>query len=405
MGIVSSIGHNVDAMWDALVQGRSGVRRVEGLNAEQYPTRIAGYIADFRPEDTIDPREARRMARFSQFAVVASRAALADADYRPDGEALRAGVLLGNGIGGLDEVERGMRTLVARGGMRVPPAMIMMIISNMAAFHVAHTFGLLGYNNTVVTACAAGTQSIGEAYEAIRRGQADVLVCGGAEAALCELSLAAFSVNHAYSRRNDDPARASRPFDRDRDGFVPSEGAGILVLERLSHALDRGARIHAEVLGYGTSTDAYHVVTPEPTGAGAARAMTWALEAAGLAAADVDYINAHGTSTLAGDVAETRAVKAALGRHAYRIPMSATKSMTGHPMGAAGGIEAIATIKTIQTGCIHPTINLDHPDPECDLDYVPHVARRADVRVAISNSFGLGGQNASIILARYEPGA
>jgi 3-oxoacyl-[acyl-carrier-protein] synthase II len=273
----------------------------------------------------------------------------------------------------------------------------------MAAFHVARTFGLRGYNSTVVTSCAAGTQAIGEAAEVIRKGWADVMVCGGTESPLCELALAMFSVGHAYSRRNDEPEKASRPFDIDRDGFVLGEGAGVLVLERLTHAEARGARIRAEVLGYGVASDAYHVIAPEPNSAGAARAITWALRSAGVAPAQIDYVNAHATGTPLGDISETKAIKLGLGERAHRVPITASKSMLGHLFGAAGAVEAIATIKTLETSLIHPTINLDHPDPECDLDHVPHAVRSADVHIAMSNSFGLGGQNAVVIVARYLP--
>lgn len=404
MGALTSLGSNVAATWDGLVQGRSGVRRWEEPEAEHYPSRIISLVDDFQPEDYIEPKSARRMSRFAQFAVAAGRMALDDARYTVDGDGSRVGVVLGNGVGGLSDLEHGVRTLMAKGGMRISPFLITMTPSNLAAFHVAHTFGLRGYNSTVVTACASGTQAIGEAFEVIRRGQADALLCGGTEAGLCELVIAMFSVNRAYSRRNEEPEKASRPFDLERDGFVPAEGAGVLLLERLSQAEARGARIYAEVLGYGASSDAYHLIAPEPEGAGAGRAMQWAIQSAGIAPQQIDYINAHAASTPLGDAAETRAIKAVLGDHAYRVPISATKSMLGHLFGAAGGVEAIATVKTVETGWIHPTINLDSPDPECDLDYVPHQARRADVRIAMSNSFGLGGQNAVVILGRYEAG-
>ena len=313
-----------------------------------------------------------------------------------------AGVLLGCAIGGFDETDNAIRTLIEKGGMRISPFYIVMIPANMAAFHVAKTYGFVGYNNTCTTACAAGTQAIGEAAEVIRRGDANVMITGGTEAAFGEVALAAFSVGRAYSTRNDEPEKASRPFDKDRDGFVGAEGSGILVLESLSHALQRGAPIYAEVLGYGASNDAYHLIAPDPEAEGASLAMRMALKNAGVDPAHVDYINAHGTGTPLGDVAETVAIKKALGDHAHQVPVSSTKSMIGHLWGAAGAAEAIATIKTLQMGVVHPTINLDTPDPECDLDYVPHEPREVPAKIAMSNSFGLGGQNASIVFSRYQ---
>jgi 3-oxoacyl-[acyl-carrier-protein] synthase II len=286
--------------------------------------------------------------------------------------------------------------------MRLSPFFIVSMPTNLAAFQIAFTFGLRGYNNTVSTACAAGSQAIGEASEVIRRGQAEVIVTGGCEGGLCELALAAFCVGKAYSTRNDEPTKASRPFDKDRDGFVAGEGAGVLVLESLPHALRRGAKIYCEVLGYGASSDAYHLIAPDPTGSGAGRAMRGALKSAGLPPQAIDYVNAHAASTPLGDMAETCAMKLALGEHAYKVAVSSSKSMIGHLWGGAGGAEGIAAIKAIETGWVHPTINLETPDPECDLDCVPLVARQMQVDIAMSNNFGLGGQNASVIFARYE---
>jgi 3-oxoacyl-[acyl-carrier-protein] synthase II len=286
--------------------------------------------------------------------------------------------------------------------MRISPFFPVTVSLNVAAHHISYTYGLGGYSSTVVTACASGTQAIGEAYQAILRGAAEIMVAGGTESGICELSIAAFSVARGYSRRNDAPERASRPFDVERDGFVPAEGAGVVILEELEHALKRGAHIYAEVLGYAGTADTYHLIAPDPEGKAAARAMVLAIEDARLSIEDIDYINAHATSTPLGDAAETAAIKRAFGERAYQVPISATKSMTGHLIGAAGGVEAIVSVFTIRDNVIHPTINLDHPDPECDLDYVPHVAREARVDVALSNSFGLGGQNACLVLARYE---
>lgn len=402
IGSVTALGLSVEQYWDGLVQGRSGISRITQFDATDYPTQIAGLINDFDARDFMDRKEARRMARFSQFAVAATRMALEDAGLPTNGRRREdAGVLLGCAIGGLGETQGGVRTLLERGGMRISPFLIVMIPPNMASYHVAKTFGYVGYNNTCTTACAAGTQAIGEAAEVIRRGDAEIMITGGTEAAFSELSLAAFAVGRAYSTRNDEPEKASRPFDAERDGFVGAEGAGILVLESLSHALKRGARIYAEVLGYGASNDAYHLIAPDPKAEGASRAMLTALKNAGVDPSGVDYVNAHATGTPLGDVAETVAIKKALGDWAYQVLVNSSKSMIGHLWGAAGAVEAIATIKTIQTGIVHPTINLETPDPECDLDYVPLEPREARVNIAISNSFGLGGQNASIVLGRY----
>ena len=402
MGAITSIGFGVEAFWRSALEGRSGIRRITEFDASNYPTQIAGLVRDFDPRDFMDRKEARRMSRFSQFAVAAARLALEDAGLSIDGrEREDAGVLMGCAIGGLGDTQDAVKTLLERGGMRISPFYIVMMAPNMAAFHVAKSFGFVGYNNTCTTACAAGAQAIGEAAEVIRRGDAQVMLAGGTEAGFCELGLAAFSVGRAYSQRNDEPEKASRPFDAERDGFVGGEGSGVLVLESLAHAQKRGARIYAEVLGYGASNDAYHLIAPHPEAEGAARAIRAALRNAGIPPEAVDYINAHGTGTPLGDVAETLAIKKALGEHAYRVAISSTKSMIGHLWGAAGAVEAIAAIKSIETGLVHPTINLENPDPACDLDYVPLKARRMDVRVAISNSFGLGGQNAVVVFRRF----
>ncbi|MEE9277579.1 MAG: beta-ketoacyl-ACP synthase II, partial [Dehalococcoidia bacterium] len=315
------------------------------------------------------------------------------------------GAILGNGNGGFPNLEQGAGVLFEKGGMRIEPLFVPKILPNMAAANVAMRFGLLGYNTTVVTACAAGTQAIGEALEVIRRGAADVVVTGGTEAGFSQLGLGGFAVMRALTTHNDEPEKASRPFDADRDGFVPAEGAAILILEREEHATARGARIRAEVSGFGCSADAYHLVMPDETGDGPVRAIRWAMEDAGVSPDDIDYINAHGTSTPLNDVSETRAVKKALGEAAYKVAVSSTKSMIGHTFGAAGAIESVATIRALETGIIPPTINLDTPDPECDLDYVPNKARRADLRVALKNSFGFGGQNACLIYRRARTDA
>ncbi|OGO04902.1 MAG: beta-ketoacyl-[acyl-carrier-protein] synthase II [Chloroflexi bacterium RBG_13_54_9] len=343
------------------------------------------------------------MARFSQFAVAAAKMAFDDARLDPSTEeAERLGVLLGNGIGGLPDTEEGCRIMVAKGGMRMTPFFMPMVLPNMAASQVSLQFGLKGYSSTVITACAAATQAIGEAAEAIRRGALDVMVSGGTEGAITELGLAGFCVMRALSTRNDDPTKASRPFDAQRDGFVPSEGAGILILESLDHAQKRGATILAEVVGYGASADAFHIVAPDADGSGAVLAMKRALDEAGLSSSEVDYINAHGTSTPLNDATESLAIKRLFGDYAYKVPISSNKSMIGHLLGAAGGVEAIASVKTIMEGIIPPTSNYENADPACDLDYVPNVARRKEVRVVLSNSFGFGGQNACLVFRKFE---
>ena len=403
MGAVTPLGVGVERFWARCLRGESGIAPITSFDASQFPCRIGGEARDFDPEQVMDRRTARRMARFSQFAVAATAEALADASLdlaRID--RARVGVLLGNGNGGLPNLEETAAALFQRGAMRLDPFFIPRILPNMAAANVAIQFGLLGYNSTVVTACAAGTQAIGDAMTLIHRGVADVVVTGGTEAGFCALGLGGFTVMRATSRRNDDPTRASRPFDAGRDGLVPAEGAAVLILESEPHALARGARIRAEVAGFGCSADAHHLVMPDPTGAGPVRAMRWALEDAGVRPEDVDYINAHGTSTPLNDAAETRAIKTLFGEAAYRVPISSTKSMIGHAFGAGGAIEAVATIRTLETGRVHPTINHETPDPECDLDYVPNAARSVDVRVALKNSFGFGGQNACLVLRRYD---
>jgi 3-oxoacyl-[acyl-carrier-protein] synthase II len=404
LGAITSVGLTAEETWQSLIEGRSGINLITEIDVEEYPTKIAGIVKDFDPRDYMNRKEARRMGRFSQLAVATAKMALEDGGLSSGNfNREEIGVLLGtSGGGAVEECEKATRILLTKGGMRISPFFPVTVSPNMPAHHVSRIYGLDGYSSTVVTACAAGTQAIGEAAEVIRRGAAEVMVAGGTESGICELAIAAFAVAHGYSRRNDEPKKASRPFDVDRDGFVPAEGAGVLILEELEHALERGAHIRAEVLGYAGSADTYHLIAPDPEGKAAARAMTWAVEDAELSLEDIDYINAHATSTPLGDVAETVAIKRAFGDRAYRIPISATKSMTGHLIGAAGGVEAVACILTIRDNIIHPTINLDNPDPECDLDYVPHMAREARVDVALSNSFGLGGQNACLVLGRFQ---
>ncbi len=402
MGALTPLGLTVDEFWQGLVAGKSGIDQMTLCDTTGFPCTIAGEVKGFDPERYLSPKEARRMARFSQLAIAACQEAMADSGLDLAKESTeRIGVLLGNGNGGFPTTEEGARTLVSKGGMRISPFFMPMILPNMAASWVGLRYGLKGYNSTVITACAAGNQAIGEAAEVIRRGAADVMVAGGTEAGISQLGLAGFSVMRALSTRNDEPARASRPFDAKRDGFVPAEGSALLILESLEHAQRRGARILAEMAGYGASSDAYHVVQPDEDGIGAARAMQWALEDAGLGPAEIDYINAHGTSTPLNDAVETRAIKRVFGETAYKIPISSTKSMIGHSLGASGALEAVACIKTLLDGVIHPTINYEYPDPECDLNFVPNVARAQEVRAVLSNSFGFGGQNACLVFTRF----
>ena len=403
MGALTPLGQSVEAFWEGLVAGRSGIDHMTLCDTTGYPSTIAGEVKGFDAAKHFNVKAARRMARFSQFAVVAAGQAIARAKLDLSTEdRTRCGVLLGNGNGGYPTLEEGARVLVEKGGMRLSPFFFPMTLPNIAAAQVSVAYGLQGYSATMVTACAAGTQGVGEAAEVIRRGAADVMIAGGVEAGISQMGLAGFSVMRALSTARDGtPAAASRPFDAQRDGFVPAEGAGILVLERLTHAMHRGATILAEVTGYGASSDAFHVVQPDEDGAGASRAMTWALADAGVAPAQVDYINAHATSTPINDRVETLAIKRVFGEGAYHVPISATKSMIGHALGGAGGMEAVACVQTILSGVMHPTINYEHRDPDCDLDYVPNTARAKDVRVVLTNSFGFGGQNACVVFTRF----
>ncbi|MDT7884037.1 MAG: beta-ketoacyl-ACP synthase II [Thermoflexus sp.] len=406
MGAITPLGNDVETFWRNVVAGRSGVGSITLFDASAMKTRIAAEVKGFDPEAWFGRKEARRMDRYAQFALAATQQALQDARLDPahvDRE--RVGVILGTGIGGIGALVQGVETLMTRGPDRISPFMVPMMLADTAPGLIAIAYGFRGPNMAVVTACASGTNAIGEAMHLIRRGDADVVIAGGAEAAILPVAVAAFNVMGAISTRNEEPERASRPFDRTRDGFVMGEGAGILVLERLEHARARGARIYAEVVGYGTSADAYHITAPLENGEGAALAMRRALADAGLSPRDIDYINAHGTSTPLNDKSETQAIKAVFGEAAYDVPISSTKSMIGHLLGAAGAVEAIVCIRAITDGVIPPTINYEHPDPECDLDYVPNVARRRPVRTAMSNSFGFGGHNACVIFRRYEDGA
>ncbi len=403
MGAMTPLGESVDVYWDSLVNGKSGIGPMTLCDASSFPSRISGEVTGFNPDDYIDRREHRRMARFSQMAVAAAAAAIEDAGLNLSKEdSDRIGVVMGNGNGGFPTTEDNARILVRRGGMRMSPFFIPMILPNMAAANVSRIYGLKGYTSTVITACAAGTQAIGEAAVALQRGVADVILGGGCEAGISQLGLGGFNVIKALSRQNEEPEKASRPFDAKRDGFVPSEGAAILVMETFEHAVARGADILAEVTGYGVSSDAFHSVQPDEDGTGAARAIRWAIEDAELEPSDVSYINAHGTSTPKNDLVETLAIKLAFGDEAYNVPISSTKSMIGHALGGAGAIEGVACVKSIQQGIIHPTINYEHLDPKCDLDYVPNEARQIDVTHVLSNSFGFGGQNACVMFSRLD---
>ncbi|MBB3109358.1 3-oxoacyl-[acyl-carrier-protein] synthase II [Paenibacillus phyllosphaerae] len=403
MGVMTALGSELQQFWGNLMEGKSGVSHIEAFDVSEYPTQIAAEVKNFNPEDYgIDKKEARRMDRFVQFAVVASQAAIKDANLviGEQVDAERVGVMIGSGIGGLGTWEDQHNILLEKGPKRVSPFFIPMMIANMASGQVSMATGAKGPNSTAVTACATGTHSIGDSYKMIQRGDADVMICGGAEATIRPTGLAGFCSMRAMSTRNDEPHKASRPFDTGRDGFVMGEGSGVLVLESLEHAQKRGAQIYAEVIGYGMSGDAHHMTEPDPDGA--ARCMIRALKDSGLEPSEIDYINAHGTSTPVGDKSETTAIKKAFGEHAYKLAVSSTKSMTGHLLGAAGGVEAVILGLTLRNGMIPPTINLENQDPECDLDYVPNKPRQADVRIALSNSFGFGGHNATIILKKYE---
>ncbi len=403
MGALSPLGNGVEPFWRRLAAGESGIEPISLFDVEGFSCTIGGEVRGFDARDYMDRKSARRMARFSQLAVAAAREAVEDAGLDLDAlDRERIGVVLGNGSGGYPELEGGARKLVERGGMRLDPLFIPRVLPNMAAANIAMQFGLLGYNTTVVTACAAGTQAIGEAADVIRRGQADIVVTGGCEAGFCQLGLGGFAVMRALTANNEHPQAASRPFDAERDGFVPSEGAGVLILESEQSARARGAEYQIEVAGFGSSADAHHLVMPDADGAGPVRAIRWALEDAGIQPEEIDYVNAHGTSTPLNDASETRALKAALGAAASSVAISSTKSMIGHAFGGAGGLESIAAIQAMTEGRIHPTINYEQPDPDCDLDYVPNAARDADVRVTLKNSFGFGGQNACLVFRRID---
>ena len=402
MGVVTSLGSDLPTLWNNLLAGKSGVSRIEAFDTSDYTTKIAAEIKDFDPSVYIDKKDLRKMDRFVQFGVAASKMAIEDAglvigeNADPD----KVGVVVGSGIGGLGTWEDQHTILMNKGPRRVSPFFIPMMIANMASGQISMLTGAKGPNTAAVSACATGTHSIGDSFKMIQRGDADVMICGGAEATIRPIGMAGFCSMRAMSTRNDEPEKASRPFDVDRDGFVMGEGSGVMVLESLEHAKARGAKIYAEVIGYGMSGDAFDMVEPDPEGA--ARSMNKAIKDAGIEPSAIDYINAHGTSTPVGDKSETTAIKKVFGEHAYKLAVSSTKSMTGHLLGAAGGVEAVIVGLTLTNGEIPPTANLDNQDPELDLDYVPNKPRKADVKIALSNSFGFGGHNATIILRKYE---
>jgi 3-oxoacyl-[acyl-carrier-protein] synthase II len=403
IGLVTPLGNDLASTWTGLCEGRSGVHRIASFDTSGLDIQIAAEVHNFDPSPYMDRKEVRRNDRFVHYAMAATRQALADAEFTiNEDNADDVGVIIGSGIGGLQACQEQFRSLFERGPDRISPFFITMFITDIAAGYVSMAIGARGPNFATVSACATGANAIGEASEMIRRGDAIAMLAGGSEAAIMPMSVAAFGNMHALSRRNADPEHASRPFDAERDGFVIGEGAGILILEDRDHALARGARIYAELIGYASTADAYHVTEPAPAGAGLARAMRRAMEKASITPADVQYINAHGTGTPYNDRTETQAIRSVFGERAHDVAVSSTKSMIGHTLGAAGGIEAGITALAVQNGIMPPTINLTHPDPECDLDYVPNTARKADVEVALSNSMGFGGHNAVLVFRRHD---
>lgn len=402
LGVVSPVGNDVSTMWDHLISGHVGIGELTRVNADDFPTKIAAEVKDFDPKKYMEKKDARKMDLFTQFAVAAAKMALDDAELTiDDSNAERTGVWIGSGIGGMSTYESQYEKFLEKGHRRVSPFFIPMMIPDMAAGQVSIQFGAKGINSCTVTACASGTNSIGDAFKVIQRGDADATITGGTEAPMTNMSFAGFTQAGALSK-SEDPKTASRPFDKNRDGFVMGEGAGILILESLEHAQERGAKIYAEICGYGSTGDAYHVTAPAPEGEGAARAMQQAVDDADVAVDSVDYINAHGTSTEYNDQYETNAVKTVFGEHAYQLAMSSTKSMTGHLLGAAGGLEAIVSVLSIKHNIMPPTVNYETPDEKCDLDYVPNEAREKEVNVAMSNSLGFGGHNASLVFKKYN---
>lgn len=403
VGIITPLGIGVEKSWEGLLAGKSGVRRITQFDSSQFPTKIAGEVEGFNPEDYIEIKEIKKMDRFIQLAIAAAHIALEDSGLKiADDNAERVGVIVGSGIGGLSSLERYHTVLTEKGPRKLSPFFIPMLIINLASGQISILFGAKGPNSAVATACATGSHAIGDAFKIIQRGDADVMIAGGAESVITPLGIGGFNAMRALSTRNDEPEKASRPFDIDRDGFIMGEGAGIVILESLESAVTRGAKIYAEIVGYGMTADAYHITAPSPGGEGAVRCMKMTLQDAGVNPSEINYINAHGTATKHGDELETIGIKAVFGEHAYKIPVSSTKSMTGHLLGAAGGVEAVISVLCICNDIVPPTINLDNPDPECDLDYVPHQSRKMSVHYALTNSFGFGGTNACLLFKKFE---
>ena len=401
--VLSPVGIGLESYWNALINGQSGIGPITRFDTEGYTTKIAGEVSDFDPVDYLDRKEAKRMDRYTQFAVAGAKMAVDDSALDLEKEDMdQVGVVFGTGIGGMETFEKQTKVLMERGPGRVSPFFVPMMIANMAAGQISIALGAKGPNYTVLNACATATNAIGDAFRLLQRGDAQVAVTGGAEASVTPLAIAGFCSMKALSTRNDEPAKASRPFEKDRDGFILSEGAGVLILETLEHALKRDAKIYGEVVGFGCTADAYHITAPAPGGEGAVKAMRRALHDGGLTPEEVSYINAHGTSTELNDKYETMAIKSMFGDYAHKIPVSSIKSMTGHLLGAAGAIEAIACLQAINHSVIPPTINYETPDPDCDLDYVPNVSREMSVEVALSNSLGFGGHNSTIILKKFK---
>ncbi|MEJ6952167.1 beta-ketoacyl-ACP synthase II [Natronospora cellulosivora (SeqCode)] len=403
LGVVSALGTELDIFWNNIINSKSGISNISKFDVSNYPSKIGAEIKDFKPEEYIDRKEIKRLALFTQYAIYAANKALEDSGLEIDeNNADQVGVLIGSGIGGIEVLEDQIEKLIKKGPRRVSPFFIPMMISNMASGHVSIYTGAKGPNSNAVTACASGTSAIGEAAEMIKRGDADIMIAGGTEGAISPSAVAGFANMKALTTRNDEPSRASRPFDAERDGFVIGEGSGVIILEELESARQRGAKIYAELIGYGSSGDAHHITQPSPGGEGAARAMEMAIKKAGIEKNALDYINAHGTSTPLNDKFETMGIKSVFKDHAYDLMVSSTKSMTGHLLGAAGGVEAVICAKSIYEGIVPPTINYENPDPDCDLDYVPNEARNVAVKYAMSNSFGFGGQNACLVFGKDE---
>jgi 3-oxoacyl-[acyl-carrier-protein] synthase II len=404
LGLITPLGIGVETTWGNLINGKSGIGKITRFDASAFPTQIAGEVKNFNPEDFIEAKDIKKMDRFIHFAVAAATMALEDSGLKiADNNAERVGVIVGSGIGGLSAIENYHSVYLEKGPRRITPFFIPMLVINLASGQISIRFGAKGPNSAVSTACATGNHSIGDAYKIIQRGDADAMIAGGTEAVITPLGIGGFNAMKALSTKNDKPEKASRPFDIDRDGFVMGEGAGIMILENLQNAMDRGAKIYAEVIGYGMTADAYHITSPSPGGEGAARCMALALRDGGVEPAEINYINAHGTSTKSGDELEVSAIKTVFEEHAHKVTISSTKSMTGHLLGAAGGVEAVFSVLSILNDIVPPTINLDNVDPECsNLDYVPHAARRMQINYTLSNSFGFGGTNACLLLKKFD---